>query len=78
MARAEQTFRLDNDLQPIHERQQVPTSLADREELPHLTPVVGDSVAYENAAGWPVCRDDALRLMRSGKPVFYTTWVRRT
>ena len=61
-------------MRKTHERRGVPFSYALREELPHLTPIVGDIVAYETWAGDPLHRHDALTRLKAGGVVYYTTW----
>jgi len=61
-------------MRKTHDRQRIPASYASREELPRLTPIVGDIVAYETWAGDPIHHHDALVRLRAGKPVYYTTW----
>jgi hypothetical protein len=69
-----QTFRRDNNLKSIHARTPVPSSFSTKNELPHVTPIVGDAVVYETWAGDKIHHTDALRLMKQGREVFYTTW----
>jgi len=57
-----------------HERRPVPKSYAKHEELPNITPIVGDIVVYETWAGDLLHVDDALSRLQRGESVYYTTW----
>jgi len=58
-----------------HGSRPVPPSLAKRDELPAITPIVGDVVIYlAGPRGDVIHPDDALGLMRQGKTVWYETW----
>lgn len=61
-------------MRQTHARRKVPASYAARDELPRITPIIGDTICYETWAGDPIHREDALRRMRDGRTVYYTTW----
>jgi len=61
-------------MRKTHERREVPFSYAFKDELPRLTPIVGDRVVYETWAGDPLHSDDALVRLQAGGVVYYTTW----
>lgn len=61
-------------MRKTHDRRPVPASYAKKDELPRITPIIGDIIAYETWSGDPIHRDDALADMRDGKTIYYTTW----
>ena len=58
-----------------HPRRPVPLIYGLKDELPRLTPIVGDRICYESNSGYPIHRDEAMRLLLKRRPVFYTTWT---
>jgi hypothetical protein len=51
----------------------VPTSFGARERLPAVTPVVGDRIEYRDGDD-VITADQAMALLRAGKPVQYVTF----
>ena len=54
----------------------VSSAYADRDQLPNLSPIVGDPIGYAcGSDGFdPIHHTTALRRLREGKPVFWSTF----
>jgi len=69
-----QTYRYDEDLNPIMRAEPVPPWHARLDRLPNRTRVVGDLVRYETETGEGLSIEVALRKLKRGEVVHYTTW----
>lgn len=60
-------------MRQTHPARPVPASFGARDCLPALTPVVGDRIEYRDGEA-VIIADQAMALLRAGKPVQYVTF----